>query len=96
MRTPTYDDFAPHLNTEFRIRGDEEAIEAVLIEVDKGPPREEGAPPPFSLTFRGPLEPILGQGMYRLSHDKVGDLDLFLVPIIGPDQQGMYYQVIFG
>lgn len=48
----------------------------------------------FSLVFRGPFEPMLPQLIYPLTHDELGSLDLFLVPI-GPDQVGMRYQAAF-
>ena len=49
---------------------------------------------PFSLIFRGPGEPVMPQRIYALTHDSLGNLELFLVPI-GPDQGGMLYQAIF-
>ncbi|MGQ0591972.1 MAG: DUF6916 family protein [Gammaproteobacteria bacterium] len=49
---------------------------------------------PYSLVFRGPLSPILPQRIYQIRHDRMGDLDLFLVPI-GPDGEGMRYEAIF-
>ena len=94
MTTPTYDDFASHLDTEFHISGDAGAIKAILIEAIKGLPREEGAPPPFSVIFLGPLEPELPQGMHTLSHPQIGDLDVFLVPI-ARDEEGMRYETVF-
>lgn len=48
----------------------------------------------FTLVFRGPAEPMLPQQIYPLTHDELGPLDLFLVPI-GPDQVGMRYQAAF-
>lgn len=36
----------------------------------------------------------LAQGMYRLHHPQHGALDLFMVPV-GPDGQGMCYEVVF-
>ena len=41
---------------------------------------------PFSVLFRGPLRPVLPQGIYRLENDQLGALDLFIVPI-GPDEK---------
>ncbi len=48
----------------------------------------------FSLLFRGPLSPVMQQCTVKLEHDKLGSLDLFLVPI-GPDEKGMRYQAVF-
>ncbi len=49
---------------------------------------------PFSLIFRRALQPILPQQIYKFEHDRLGTLEMFIVPI-GPDNQGMRYQAIF-
>lgn len=33
---------------------------------------------PFSLTFEGPREPVLQSQMYRVSHETIGELELFI------------------
>ena len=48
----------------------------------------------FSVVFRGPVTAPIAQGIYRVEHDKLGELDLFLVPI-GKDQDGVQYEAIF-
>jgi hypothetical protein len=48
----------------------------------------------FSLVFLGPMSPFLPQGIYRLTHEKFGDISLFLVPI-GPNRGGMQYEAVF-
>ena len=54
-------------------------------------PRSE----PFSLVFLGPSNPILPQATYRLTHDRLGQLDIFIVPV-GPDPQGrIQYEAVF-
>ena len=49
---------------------------------------------PFSIVFRGPLEPLLPQQIYGFDHDELGSFELFIVPI-GPDEAGMQYQAVF-
>ena len=49
---------------------------------------------PFSVVFRGPLEPVLPQRIYRFEHDEFGSFELFIVPI-GPDEAGMQYEAVF-
>lgn len=71
-------------------------IEAELVEVnDLGTSGAGGLHSPFSIVFRGPLRPVLPQGIRRLEHDGLGGLELFLVPI-GPDEAGMRYEAVFG
>jgi hypothetical protein len=47
----------------------------------------------FSLTFEGPDE-YLRQGSYRLRHARLGEVDLFLVPV-GKTGHGFQYQSVF-
>ncbi len=50
---------------------------------------------PFALVLRAPLgAAAIGQGMVRLAHPELGELELFLVPI-GPDSVGMRYEITF-
>lgn len=49
---------------------------------------------PFALEFRGPLDPIWRQSIYKLHNQQLGTLDIFLVPV-GPDEQGMIYEAVF-
>lgn len=49
---------------------------------------------PFSLLFNGPLQPIMPQMIYRLEHAQLGSLEIFMVPV-GPNADGMQYEVIF-
>jgi len=53
-----------------------------------------GGRTPFSLIFRSPPAAALPQRIYRLQHEQLGALDLFLVPI-GPDEAGMCYEAVF-
>ena len=48
----------------------------------------------FSLLFRGPVSPVMQQCTAKLEHEKLGSLELFLVPL-GPDEKGMRYQAVF-
>ena len=89
----TIDTFSGHVNTKFLMRyGDSQTAELELISVtDVGSsPRQEQ----FSLLFQAPTDAPLSQGIYRLEHDTLGDLDLFLVPI-ARDAAGVRYEAIF-
>ncbi len=48
----------------------------------------------FSLIFRGPQSPFVPQGSYRVNHQKLGELTIFLVPI-GVDGAGLQYEAVF-
>jgi hypothetical protein len=49
---------------------------------------------PFSVVFRSAPGAPLPQQIYRVHHDELGALELFLVPI-GPDEDGMRYEAVF-
>lgn len=85
--------FEEQLNTKFQlIHEDTPVLELELIKVD-GPGRSEYQER-FSLTFRGPLEVRFGQGMQKITHESLGTLDLFFVPI-AQKPEGIHYEVVF-
>ncbi len=48
----------------------------------------------FTLLFRGPAEPVLAQQSFQVSHPRLGQFPLFLVPV-GADQAGVRYEAVF-
>lgn len=59
------------------------------------PARAKRAAPPFALLLRdNGARASLPQGTFRYEHPVHGPLDLFTVPV-GPDGQGMCYEIIF-
>ena len=85
--------FADNLNTRFKlIYEPDQVLEVELIELREGraSPRQEV----FSITFRGPGDVLLSQGMYSFQHDTMGQFGLFIVPV-GQDEQGIYYEAVF-
>lgn len=93
MADLTHQEFSRHLNTKFAIRVSEtQAIEAELNEISENmiSPRQER----FAIVFRTSNEFLVGQGLHRFEHDKMGAFDLFIVPI-DRDEQGTYYEAVF-
>lgn len=89
----TKEAFAENLNTKFRISlGPSKTAELELIEVlgTLATPRQEQ----FSIFFRGPLDYLLPQSIYHMEHDRMGELDLFIVPV-GRQQDGFRYEAVF-
>ena len=85
--------FTGALNTKFRMHADDEhVVEVELVEaVDElAKPGHEV----FSLVFSGPRVDPLSQRIFRLDHDEIGSLELFLVPI-AEDAAGVRYQAVF-
>ncbi len=89
----THEEFSKHAKTSFWAQADDNSrVELELFEISEiklYPQQEE-----FSLEFRGPLSMFLGQGARNISHDQMGQFELFLVPI-RQDANGFYYEAIF-
>ena len=89
----TLEMFSDKVNTTFQMHygGSQTAALELISATDVGStPRQMQ----FSLIFRGPESAPIYQGVYRVDHDTLGPLDLFLVPI-GKDSSGVDYQAIF-
>ena len=66
-----------------------------LVEVVALPaPQGDAGRPPFSLEFAGPADPLHPQATVELTHDMLGALAIFIVPI-GRDATGTRYKAIF-
>lgn len=97
LSTITLEDFEPCLGQTFHVPLENaDGIELELIQVkplgaadSKAQVRQS-----FSLLFRGPLQPMVGQQVLKFENSTLGELELFLVPI-GPDDVGMLYDVTF-
>ena len=91
---PTRADFAACSGEIFQVELEESrSLELVLDSVE-----ELKAPTPdyesFSLLFSGPAGTFMEQRIRRLTHPRLGTLDLFLVPVDG-NQERYYYETIF-
>jgi hypothetical protein len=87
-------DFAPLVHQPFRIDdGAGASFTAELIEVSEtgahGHARSQ-----FSLIFRGGPTPPLAQRIFGVEHERMGRLEIFLVPL-GPDDVGQRYEAVF-
>jgi hypothetical protein len=88
------EDFEPLLGKTLTLQAGEEAIAfevAQVLPINNPSPRPEA---PFALILRAPNTCRAAQGIFRMDHPTHGALDLFVVPV-GPDGQGMCYEVIF-
>ena len=100
LETFTLATFQPLVGERFQIAADQSPIDVVLAEANApaagGELESESGRvrAPFSIVFRGPLEPILPQRIYRFRHDALGSFELFIVPI-GPDDDAMQYEAVF-
>ncbi|MDB5357095.1 MAG: hypothetical protein JWN24_3548 [Phycisphaerales bacterium] len=93
---PGYEAFAGCKGDIFRIRFESgEVIALSLFSVTELRGGMPGGRKAFSLLFRAAAGVYFPQRMYRLKHDTLGPIDLFLVPI-APDAQGALFEAVFG
>ena len=94
----TEKEFSEHLNTKFHTsREDGSAVELELVEVKSylSGPNDQTGMERFSAFFRGPAERRLAQKTYALNHDRMGEFEIFLVPIGQEAQDGIRYEAVF-
>jgi hypothetical protein len=94
----TENEFSKHLNTKFRLNPAtiDGHVELTLAEV-KGYAKkaeEHSGMERFSAFFDGPGAVQLPQGVYSLSHDQMGEFEIFLVPI-ARNESGFRYEAVF-
>jgi hypothetical protein len=90
---PGRDAFFACLHTRFRLADDpaaDFALELVEVTELKTAPQQQS----FSVYFKAPANRYLPQQIYRLAHDRLGELDLFLVPV-GRQEGAFLYEAAF-
>ncbi len=91
----TLDDFRPLVKDTFLVRAGEQETDFRLVSAQPiGEGRTNGKRAPFSLTFQAPPEVSPVQGLYRLEHEELGTLEVFLVPVAG-DREGTDFEAVF-
>ncbi|HUS11923.1 MAG TPA: hypothetical protein VMZ30_15765 [Pyrinomonadaceae bacterium] len=89
----THEAFIQNVNTRFQVStGDTNQVELELAEVSEL--KQLKTHDQFAVVFRGPLNLFMGQGMRSFEHDKLGQFELFIVPI-RQDGEGFYYEAVF-
>jgi len=91
----TYDEFLRHKNSQFALQQESSpAAVLTLTEVNSHPATGAGIRQPFSLIFSGTPGVVLPQRIYTLTHEVMGTVDIFLVPV-GATPAETQYQAVF-
>jgi hypothetical protein len=92
----TEKEFSQHLNSQFQVKLADRELQLELVEVKGYPagPNEQGGMERFSIFFTGPRDIKLPQQVYHLAHERMGEFELFLVPVAG-DDKGYRYEAVF-
>ena len=90
LKACTLEDFSSHVGSQFTCN-EMDACQFELTEASEFKTEQvcEGGRKPFSLVFKtaNTIEPQ--QGIHQLSHDTLGDISLFLVPV--EESEGHYH-----
>lgn len=88
--------FTQHLNTRFYIPLADRRIELELYGVrgDKSSMDKIEGVERFAIYFQGPGDLYLPQSTYRIEHDALGALDIFIVPV-GKKNDQFQYEAVF-
>ena len=88
--------FEPHVGDSFTVDGADGSSVALTLDAATAarwqPEGEEALA--FELIFRGPSDPVLPQATYPLTHEGIGAIDVFIVPL-SRDEDGTTYQAVF-
>lgn len=92
----TEKEFSQHVSTKFQLKLDGQEIELELVEVKGYLPQanEQTGMERFSVFFDGPGSIRLPQSLYSLQHERMGEFEIFLVPISG-NENGFRYEAVF-
>jgi hypothetical protein len=95
MQTLTLTDFSDLLQHPFPVSAGGARLVMTLTGATAVSGGIPGGRTPFSLTFRGPAQPLLPQAMYDVEHPVHGVIAIFIVPIAA-DAGGATYEAVFG
>lgn len=91
----TLDDFTQLRDRDLTVRFGDTEQAARVVDARQTAGGRPGGRASFAVTLRsGPPEKFWPQGTHTLVHPEYGDLALFMVPI-GPDEEGMLYEISF-
>ena len=99
METFTIEKFAEALNERFILRaGPGEELDLKLVAVQDLTPTPANTVgfrrKPFSARFRGPRTPWARQHTYSMENERLGEMQIFVVPL-GLSGEEMVYEAIF-
>lgn len=85
--------FAEQVGTEFEVMDDPARVFALQFTKISEQTRTERSEA-FSLLFHGPADRSMKQGIHKLKHAQLGEIEMFLVPV-AQDQTGFEYEAVF-
>ncbi len=94
MDVPGHEDFAPYIDSAFRIDGWPGTLRLAMVDVAARPYPGSGRLP-FMLLFHGPRGDILPEGLHRATAPDGRGFTIYVMPIHTPAQDRQEYQAVF-
>jgi hypothetical protein len=94
LATVRCEQFAACLNQDFEVAFPDGTLSLKLSEARPLGVRPESVREPFSLTFLGPANLRLPQGIYKMRNATLGEMEIFLVQL-GADQASSTFEAVF-
>jgi hypothetical protein len=94
LATVRREELAAYLDQDFEILFSDGALTVKLSEARPLGARAESIREPFALTFVAARSLRLPQGIYRMRHAQLGELELFLVQVAA-DQTSSSFEAVF-
>ena len=92
-KLPSREEFSGQVDSIFQARVSEASVfDLRLVKYDEHVINE--VQENFSLLFLAPLDAPPVQNTFRLEHESLGEMDLFLVPV-KKDEDGIYFEAVF-
>lgn len=92
-KLPTKDEFSEQVGSVFRARSADGAeFDLALVDFEELVANE--VQENFTLLFRAPGDTPQQQGLYQMHHERLGGMEIFLVPV-KKDDEGLYFEAVF-
>ena len=88
------EDFEPLVGQKLKVSAGASATELEVAEAASLKSPSPRTTPPFRLILRSRENWRAPQGMFLVEHPTLGNLEMFAVPV-GPDGQGLCYEILF-
>jgi hypothetical protein len=90
-----HEDFAPHVEKQFRFAGWHGSLRLVRIERSARPAAGDAGRMPFTLIFQGARSDVLAEGMRTATADDGSSFEFYIMPIHTPAADRQDYQAVF-
>jgi hypothetical protein len=90
-----HEDFAPHVDKQFRFSGWHGSLRLARVETPARPGPHDGARAPFTLIFQGVRGDVMAQGMRTATAEDGSSFEFYIMPIHTPAADRQDYQAVF-